>query len=116
MYNYALLDPSECEFVSVAGVEEISIGDRLFIEIDDLAIVVFNIAGSYFAIGDICSHDDGPLGEGDIQGFDVICPRHGARFDIRNGKVLSLPAFVDIPAYPVRIVDEQIEIGVPVNR
>ena len=45
----------------------------------------------------------------------MICPRHGARFDIRNGKVRSLPAFVDIPAYPVRIVEEQIEIGVPTD-
>ena len=116
MYNYALMDPEQCEYVSVAGVEEVANGERLFVEIDDRQIVVFNIAGGYFAIGDVCSHDDGPLGEGDIEGYTVICPRHGARFDIRSGKVLSLPAFIDIPAYPVRIVAGQIEIGVPIDR
>jgi len=116
MYNYTLLDPSLCEYIPVASIDEIGDGERLFIEIDDRSIVVFNIAGGYFAIADICSHDDGPVGEGDLEGFDVICPRHGARFDIRNGKVRSLPAFVDIPAYPVRIVEGQIEIGVPTDR
>lgn len=115
MYNYSLLDPAQCEFVAVAGVDEVPDGKRLFISIDTHSIVVFNIAGGYFAIGDICSHDGGPLGDGDIEGFDIICPRHGARFDVRSGKVLSMPAFVDIPAYPVRIVDGQIEIGVPIG-
>jgi 3-phenylpropionate/trans-cinnamate dioxygenase ferredoxin subunit len=113
MNNYTMLDPSLCEFVPVASVDEIGNGMRLFIEIDNRSIVVFNITGGYFAIADICSHDDGPVGEGELQDYQVICPRHGARFDVRNGKVLSLPAFVDIPAYPVRIVDGQIEIGVP---
>ena len=113
MYNYKLLDAEECEFVPIAPVEDVPNGERLFVEIDDRLIVVFNIAGQFFAIGDVCSHDDGPVGEGEIEGFAVICPRHGARFDIRTGKVLSLPAFIDIPAYPVRIVDGEIEIGVP---
>lgn len=115
MYNYSLFDPSLCEFLPIASVDEIGNGQRLFIEIDDRSIVVFNIAGSIFAIADICSHDDGPLGEGELEGFDLICPRHGARFDVRSGKVLSLPAFVDIPAYPVRIVDGQVEIGIPLD-
>jgi 3-phenylpropionate/trans-cinnamate dioxygenase ferredoxin subunit len=116
MYNYTVYDPSLCEFVPVTGVDELRNGERIFIEIDDRSIVLFNIAESFFAIADICSHDDGPVGEGDLEGFQVICPRHGARFDVRNGKVLSLPAYVDIPAYPVRVMDGQIEIGVPSDR
>jgi len=113
MFNYTVLDPEQCEYVAVAGVEEVAFGERLFVEIDERSIVVFNIAGGLFAIADVCSHDDGPLGEGELDGFEVICPRHGARFDVRNGKVISLPAFIDIPAYPVRVIDGQIEIGVP---
>jgi len=116
MYNYILSDPAQCEYVPVAGVEQIANGERLFIEIDDRSIVVFNIADRLFAIGDICTHDGGPLGDGKVDGWDIICPRHGARFDIRSGKVISLPAFIDIPAYPVRIVEGQIEIGVPIDR
>lgn len=84
-------------------------------DIDGLQIVVFNVAGSYYAIGDVCSHDNGPLGDGELDGLEVICPRHGARFDIRTGEVRSLPAIVDIPAYPVRVVDGQLEVGVPLE-
>jgi 3-phenylpropionate/trans-cinnamate dioxygenase ferredoxin subunit len=114
MYNYRQISPESVEFVAVAPQDELGNGERLFVEIDEHQIVIFNIAGQYFAIGDVCSHDDGPLGDGELEDYQVICPRHGAHFDVRTGKVISLPAFVDIPAYPVRVVDGQIEVGVPV--
>jgi len=113
MYNYSEMEPGSIEFVPIGNKDELPVNERIYVEIGDLVILVFNIAGGYFAIGDICSHDDGPLGEGELEEFEVICPRHGARFDIRNGKANSLPAYVDIPAYPVRIVDDQIEVGIP---
>lgn len=115
MYNYKELDPAECEFVSIGPADELGNGERLFIEIDEEQIVIFNIGGQYYAIGDVCSHDDGPLGDGDLQEFEIVCPRHGARFDVRTGKVLSLPAIVDIPAYPVRVVDGELQVGVPLE-
>jgi 3-phenylpropionate/trans-cinnamate dioxygenase ferredoxin subunit len=115
MYNYQELDKTRLEFINVGSVEELAEGGRLFIDIDNQPIVILLIDGNYFAIGDVCSHDDGPVGEGVIEGYEIICPRHGARFDLRNGKVLALPAFVDIPSYPVRIIDGQIEIGLPVE-
>lgn len=113
MLNYLKLDPEECEFIEIASVDEISNGERLFVEIDEEYLVVFNVAGDYYAIADLCSHDDGPLGDGELQGHQVICPRHGARFDIRSGEVLTLPAVEDIPAYPVRVRDGRVEVGVP---
>ena len=115
MFNYRDYSPKKLEYVPVGTVADVKEGQRLFIDIDELLIVVFNIAGNFFAIADVCSHDDGPVGEGTIEGFEIGCPRHGARFDIRNGKALALPAFVDIPAYPVRIVKGQIEIGLPIE-
>lgn len=115
MYNYKALDQEKVEYIAVGSVEELKDGERLFVEIDEKSIVIINLAGYYYAIADVCSHDDGPVGEGELEGFEIICPRHGARFDIRTGRVLALPAFVDIPAYPVRIVDNQIEIGLPVK-
>jgi len=87
----------------------------MFVEIDERPIVIFNIAGQFFAIADVCSHDDGPVGEGRLDEFEISCPRHGAEFDVRSGKVHSLPAIVDIPAYPVRVVDGELEIGLPVD-
>lgn len=115
MYNYKELDEKQCEYIAIAPISELSDGERIFVEIDDLPIVIFNVGNGLFAIGDICSHDDGPLGDGDIEDHQVICPRHGARFDIRTGEVLTLPAVIDIPAYPIRVVNGQIEVGIPAD-
>lgn len=111
MLNYSQKEPSQ--FVDIAPIEDLPPGGRLFLEIDDMKIVVFNIAGSLFAIGDVCSHDSGPVGDGEIEGMEIVCPRHGAHFDIATGKALQLPAVEDIPSYPVRTVDGRIEIGLP---
>jgi 3-phenylpropionate/trans-cinnamate dioxygenase ferredoxin subunit len=115
LYNYRLWDEEKIEYVPVASVDEVPDGQRLFVSIDEFDIVVFQIAGQYFAIADLCSHDDGPLGEGELIDHEVICPRHGAHFDVRTGKATSLPAIVDIPAYPVRLSAEQIEVGIPLE-
>ena len=113
MYNYSTLDPLQVEFVEIAPMAELPEGERLFIEAAGRSIVIFNLAGKFFAIGDVCSHDSGPVGDGDIEQNEIICPRHGARFDIRTGKATSLPAVVDIPSYPVRVVGNMLEIGLP---
>ena len=84
--NYTNADPETLEFIEIGAVAELLAGERIFIDIDGQPIVVFEISGRYFAIEDVCSHDGNPLGDGDLDGFDVVCPRHGARFDIRSGK------------------------------
>ena len=113
MYNYIQLKLVDLDYVAVADVKELLPGERLYISIDEVQILVFNIDGKLYAIGDICSHDGNILDDAAVEGFEVVCPRHGARFDVRNGKVTALPAVVDIPAYPVRVTDGQIEVGVP---
>ena len=107
--------PEEIEYIEIGSVSEISDGERLFLEIDDKQFVLFEVNGELYAIDDLCSHDNGPLGEGELEEFKIVCPRHGARFDIRTGKAVSLPAVVDICAYPVRIQSGNIEIGFPKN-
>lgn len=113
MKNYLSVEESNLEFVEIAPTADLPAGERLFVEIASQPIMLFNIAGQVFAIGDVCSHDDGPLGDGTIEDHHVVCPRHGAEFDVRNGKAVSMPAVVDIPAYPVKIVDDVIFVGVP---
>jgi 3-phenylpropionate/trans-cinnamate dioxygenase ferredoxin subunit len=113
MFNYKLFDPDKVEYLTVAEVGELADGERKLLEIDGEPMALFRIAGEYFAIADVCSHDDGPVAEGELRGYEVECPRHGARFDVRDGRVLSLPAAVDIPAYPVRVVGDEIQIGLP---
>jgi 3-phenylpropionate/trans-cinnamate dioxygenase ferredoxin subunit len=101
------------DFYPVLSIDDLIPGERLFIEIDELSVVLFNIAGDVYAIEDRCTHDNGSLGEGELEGFDIICPRHGARFDVRDGQALTLPAVEPTRYFPIRIVDGQIEIGVP---
>lgn len=108
-------DFSKYEFVPVVEAAEIRPGERIVIEVDELAIAVFNVGGQYYAIGDVCTHDEGPLADGELDGYQVICPRHGARFDIRDGKALTLPAVVPTPWYPVRIADGMLEVGLPLK-
>lgn len=103
----------DLEYVTVATVDEVGPGQRKLVDVDGEPLAVFNIAGRYFAITDRCSHDDGPVAEGDVADTTVECPRHGARFDLETGKALSLPAVVDIPAYPVRVVGQEIQVGLP---
>jgi 3-phenylpropionate/trans-cinnamate dioxygenase ferredoxin subunit len=102
----------EYQFYEVIEASEIPPGERLFIEIDDQPIIIFNVDGEFYAVDDECTHDNGPLSDGDLEGHCVTCPRHGAMFDIRSGKVKSLPAVKDISTYPIQIIDGVIEIGV----
>ena len=99
--------------MAVASTDEIPNGARKLLEVDGRAIAVFNIAGTFYCIADVCSHDDGPVAEGELAGTEIECPRHGAHFDVRTGKVLTFPAIVDIPAYPVRIEDGLVLVGLP---
>lgn len=113
MFNYTSFDESKAEYFEIAPASELPNGERLFVDLGDKPIVIFNIAGHYYAIGDVCTHDDGPLGDGVIEGNNVVCPRHGAEFDVRTGQVVQMPAVVDIPAYPVKVVDGKIFVGLP---
>jgi len=88
-------------------------GERLVVDIDGRGIAIFNVNGTFYAIGDECTHDEGSLGEGQLDGFVITCPRHGACYDIRSGAALSLPAVFETPVYPVRVKDGNIEIGIP---
>ena len=113
MFNYTQFNPDQLEYIELTPLDQLPPGERLFAEVGGKSIVIFNLAGKLFAIGDVCSHDNGPVGDGDIEETEVICPRHGARFDVRTGKATSLPAIVDIPAYPLRVVNSMIELGIP---
>ena len=113
MAYYDIVDPATADYVAVASTDEIPNGARKLLEVDGRAIAVFNIAGTFYCIADVCSHDDGPVAEGELAGTEIECPRHGAHFDVRTGKVLTFPAIVDIPAYPVRVEDGNVLVGLP---
>lgn len=99
------------EWVKVARTSEIPAGQKKIVEVDGILVVVINLDGEYFVIEDVCTHDGGPLGEGDLDDGQIICPRHGSRFDVRTGAALTLPAFEPVPTYEVRVEGEDILVA-----
>ncbi|MGI8607532.1 MAG: non-heme iron oxygenase ferredoxin subunit [Gaiellaceae bacterium] len=100
--------------LDVCPVEELPPGAVKIVHAGELAIGVYNAGGELYAIEDRCSHDDGPLAEGDWEPEELvaICPRHGARFDIRTGKALSLPAYLPVETFPVSVVGGVVKVTV----
>jgi 3-phenylpropionate/trans-cinnamate dioxygenase ferredoxin subunit len=98
-------------FVTVAKTSEIPPGSREVLDVEGYYVAVFNVDGAFYAIEDVCTHDDGPVAEGELRGFDIECPRHGARFDIRTGAVLAMPAVVPVKVFPVRVTGDEIQLG-----
>lgn len=103
------------EFVKVATVDEIPQNGSLLVQVDGYEVALFNLSGEIYAIENVCTHDGGPLVEGTIiNGCEVMCPRHGARFDIRTGEALSFPAFEPTTSYAVRMEGNEVWIESPV--
>lgn len=98
-------------FVKVATAADLPTGGKLLADVDGRAIAIFNVEGLYFAIDDVCTHDGGPLAEGDLVGCEIQCPRHGARFDVRTGKALCFPAFEPVPTHKVELRDGTIYVA-----
>ncbi|MCC7140894.1 MAG: non-heme iron oxygenase ferredoxin subunit [Candidatus Eisenbacteria bacterium] len=96
------------KFVAVAKEAEIPEGEARTFDLDYNRIALCKVGGRIFAIEDVCSHDDGPLGAGCLVDHEIECPRHGARFDVRTGGVTRMPAVAPVPTYAVRIEDGQV--------
>jgi 3-phenylpropionate/trans-cinnamate dioxygenase ferredoxin subunit len=82
------------------------------VQVDGKHLLVCHTSDGFHIIDDTCTHDDGPLADGWLEGNEIECPRHGARFDVRTGKVLCLPAAVNIRSYPVQVEGDQVKVNV----
>ena len=102
------------QIIDVCPLTDLQPGEMRLVEFQDLEIGVFNCAGTVYAIEDRCSHDDGPLVEGELDQdkCTIECPRHGSLFDLKTGKPLTLPAYVPVDTFPVIIEDETIKVEV----
>jgi len=98
--------------IKVARASDLPPGSKKLVEVDDRAVALFNVDGTFYAIDDLCTHDGGPLAEGDLDGCQIECPRHGARFDVRTGKALSMPAIEPVPTHKVEVEGDDVYIEI----
>ena len=97
-------------FQKIASLNDVPEGQAKVFDIEGTRVAVCNVAGEIHAVADLCSHDNGPLGEGELIGDQIECPRHGARFDLNTGRAMCLPAITPIPVYKVEVRDKDIWI------
>lgn len=100
------------EWQAVGNVSDIPPGRVGVVRVGDRDIALCNVDGEFFAIDDVCTHDGGSLDQGELEGNEIECPRHGARFDVRSGAAVQLPAFEPVETYPVKLEGDTILVGV----
>lgn len=96
------------EFIAAVKKSEIPTSNKLCLEVEDRFVVIVRIDDEYFCIDDMCTHDGGTLGEGELTGNCLVCPRHGAQFDVRNGEAVTMPATEATVTHAIRVEGDQI--------
>lgn len=100
------------DFVRVAGVGDVPDPGRHVVEVDERMIALVHVGGEFFAIDDVCTHDGGPLAAGELDDHQIICPRHGARFDVRDGRALTMPATQPTVVHEVKVEGDDVLVKV----
>lgn len=98
------------DWIDVCAKNTLSDGENITIDVDGTEVAIFKIDGQYYAIEDVCSHDGAEIASGELVGDEIICPRHGAKFCVKTGAVKCAPAYEDIATFPVRIVQDQLQV------
>ena len=98
-------------FVKVASLRELAPGGKKLAEVAGRPIVLFNVDGKFYAIDDVCTHDGGPLAEGQLVGCEIMCPRHGAKFDVRTGQALCMPAVEPVTVHATEVRGEDVYVA-----
>jgi len=96
------------EFTKVCKVTDLPEGGKMVVEVDDRIVALFHVGGEFFALDDLCTHDGGTLADGPLEGHVIACPRHGAKFDVRDGRVLSMPATSNTTAHEVKVEGDDV--------
>ena len=96
------------DFHFAAKVAELVNEGKLLVEVEDQLVILFRVNDEYFCLDDVCTHDGGPLSDGSLDGYEISCPRHGAKFDVRCGKALTMPATRSTCSHDIKIEGEDI--------
>lgn len=98
------------DWVRVAPVQDFPPDSRRVLDVDGARVAVFHLPDGYYAMEDACTHDGGELASGELEGWEIVCPRHGARFDLRTGDVTAPPAYAPVAVLPTRVADGWVEV------
>lgn len=98
------------EWIDVVAVDGLADGENVIVDVDGSEVAVFKIDGQFYAIEDVCSHDGAEIASGELDGDEIVCPRHGARFCVKTGEVKCAPAYENIDTFPLQIVDGRVQI------
>ncbi|HYU20034.1 MAG TPA: non-heme iron oxygenase ferredoxin subunit [Chloroflexota bacterium] len=99
-------------WITAAGEGELGPGQVKVVEAGEKRLALCNVDGEYYCIDDVCTHDGGSLDQGEVFGDEIECPRHGARFDVKTGRALILPAVLPVETYETRVQGGQVQVQV----
>lgn len=100
------------EYIKVATKAEVADGQRILVEADDRLVMLFRVGEDFYCLDDVCTHDGGTLSDGEHEGCEIKCPRHGAKFDIRTGEALTMPATKPTAVHEVKVDGEDILVKI----
>ena len=98
------------DWVDVIGQNELHDGEHVAVDVDGTEVAIFKLDGEFYAIEDVCTHDGAEIASGELDGDEIICPRHGARFCIKTGAFICAPAYEDIDTFPVKLEDGRVMV------
>ena len=98
------------EWIDVAAESALAVGEHIVVDVDGVDVVVFKLEDGFFALEDMCTHDGAEIASGELEGDEIICPRHGARFCVRTGEVKCAPAYEDIASLEVKLETGRVKV------
>jgi 3-phenylpropionate/trans-cinnamate dioxygenase ferredoxin subunit len=101
------------DWIDVVAESALANGEHVLVDVDGTDVAIFKIDDQFYAIEDVCTHDGAEIASGELDGDEIVCPRHGARFCVKTGAVKCAPAYEDVATFPVRVVDGRIQVADP---
>ena len=98
------------DWIDVCAASTMADNENIVVDVDGTDVAIFKLDGKFYAIEDVCTHDGAEIASGELDGDEIICPRHGARFCVKTGAVKSAPAYEAVDTFPVRVEEGQLQI------
>lgn len=99
------------DWIDVVAESALADGEHVVVDVDGYDVAIFKLDGEFYAIEDVCTHDGAEIASGELEGDEIVCPRHGARFCVKTGQVKCAPAYEDVDTFPVRVVDGRLQVA-----